>query len=124
MPESDETQEDIKKMKWHLENIDNKVDNLIRGDSDTLEDIAGLFRDDPMMAKVYLSIDGKQKQVDIANAQDTSEATVSRRIKELKRHGLIKKKEFNEGMIWEKNELYDILRLDEYVDPESGWNDD
>lgn len=124
MPESDETQEDIKKMKWHLENIDNKVDALIRGSPEARDDLAGAFKDDPMMAKVYLAIDGKRKQSEIANEIGTSQATVSRRIKELDRYGLIQKKEYDNGMIWEKDELYDILRLEEHVDPDTGWNDD
>lgn len=123
MPESDETQKDIKKMKWHLENIDNKVDTLIRGNPQALEDIAGVFRGNPMMAKVYLAVDGKRKQVDIAEKLDTSQATVSRRISELDRYGLIQKKEYDNGMIYVKDELHDILRLDERVDPKAGWDD-
>lgn len=124
MPESDETQEDIKRMKWHLENIDNKVDTLIRGNPNALEDFAGLFRDDEKMAKVYLAIDGVRTQSDIVNDTGVSSSTVSRKIDKLDRYGLIQKKEYNQGMIWEKDELYDILRLDQYVDPETGWNDD
>lgn len=124
MPESDETQQDIKKMKWHIENLDNKVDMLIRGNAEALEDIAKLFQGDSTMAQVYLAVNGERTQNEIVEEIDSSPATVSRRIKKLDRYGLIMKKEYDDGVIYMKDEIHDVLRLENYVDPETGWNDD
>lgn len=124
MTESDETQQDIKKMKWHMENIDNKVDMLIRGNEGALDEIASLFEDNSIMAKVYLAVDGEKTQREISEEIDHHESTVSRRIKKLDRFGLIQKKEYKDGMIYMKDEIHDILRLEENVDPVTGWNDD
>lgn len=124
MTESDETQQDIKKMKWHMENIDNKVDMLIRGNEGALDEIASLFEGDPIIAKVYLAVDGDKTQREISNEIGHAESTVSGRIDKLDRFGLIQKKEYDDGMIYMKDEIHDILRLEEKVDPDTGWNDD
>lgn len=124
MPESDETQQDIKEIKWHVENVDNKIDSLIRGNQEAIEEYAELFSDDPKMAKVYLAIDGSKNQGEISEETGVSTSTVSRKIEDLSRYGLVQKKAHNSGAVYMKDDLYDILRLDEKVDPEIGWNAD
>jgi DNA-binding HxlR family transcriptional regulator len=123
MTESDETQQDIKEIKWRIENVDNKFDMLVRGNEEALQEVADLFRGDSSMAQVYLEIDGQQNQKEIADSVGTSPMTVSRKIQDLKRYGLIEKKEIRNGAIWKKSELHGVMRLGDRVDPESGWND-
>lgn len=123
MPESDETQQDIKEIKWRIENIDNKFDMLVRGNDRALQEVAELFRDDALMAQVYLTVDGKQNQQEIADTIGTTAMTVSRKIRELDNYGLIEKKEIRDGTIWKKSELHGVMRLDDRVDPNHGWND-
>lgn len=122
MAESDETQQDIKEIKWRIENIDNKFDMLVRGNDAALEEVAELFRGDSLMAQVYLAVDGQRNQKEIADAIDTTAMTVSRKIDDLNSYGLIKKKEIRNGAIWKKSELHGVMRLGDRVDPESGWN--
>lgn len=124
MTESDETQQDIKEIKWHIEKVDNKMDLLIRGNSEALNEIAEVFQGDPAIAQVYLAIDGKRTQQEIVEEVDYSQPTVSRRVNKLKRDGLIQKKEWDNGVVWERDDTYSLFRLDEKVDPETGWNDD
>lgn len=123
MTESDEAQQDLKRIKWHLENLDNKVDMLVRGNSDAIEAVADVFRDDSIMAKVYLAVNGDRTQKEIADHIEFSEPTVHRRIDSLTKAGLVQKKEYDNGIIYMKDELHSVLRLDEKVDPKEGWND-
>lgn len=124
MTESDETQQDIKEIKWRIENIDNKFDMLVRGNDEALQEVADLFRGDSSMAQVYLAIDGQRNQKEIADSIGPSKMTVSRKVQDLKKYGLIEKKEIRNGVIWTKSELHDVMRLDDRVDPDSGWHDD
>lgn len=124
MPESDETQEDIRKIRWRMENLDNKFDMLVRGNDDVMEVVADVFRGDPSMAQVYLAVNGSRNQQEIVGHIDPSRSTVSRKIRKLDDYGLIQTKEVNGGLIYQKDELHDILALEHRVDPESGWNDD
>lgn len=124
MAESDETQQDIKEIRWRIENIDNKFDMLVRGNDAALQEVADLFMDDSLMAQVYLAVDGQRNQKEIADAVDTTAMTVSRKIRDLKNYGLIEKKEIRNGAIWKKSELHEVMRLGDRVDPDSGWNDD
>lgn len=123
MPESDETQEDIKEIKWRIENIDNKFDMLVRGNDEALEKVAEVFRGDPVMAQVYLAVNGKRNQSEIVEEIDSSGPTVSRRISTLDDYGLIEKKDIQNGFIWKKSELHQVMQLGSKVDPETGWDD-
>lgn len=123
MPESDETQQDIKEIKWRIENLDNKFDMLIRGNSEAIEKVAAIFRGDSAMAQVYLAIDGIRNQQEVADAISSSSSTVSRKIDTLSDYGLIEKKEIRDGVIWMKSELHRVMQLGTRVDPDTGWND-
>lgn len=124
MPESDETQQDIKEMKWHVEKVDKKLNFILRGNGDALERIAEVFRGDEKVAQVYLLIDGRRTQSEIVDEVDFSAPTVSRRIQDLSNNGLIQKKGYDDGIIWERDEVDSIFNLEDKVDPETGWNDD
>lgn len=124
MPESDETQQDIKEMKWHMEKVDNKLNFILRGNGDALERIAEVFRGDEKVAQVYLLINGRRTQSEIVEKVDFSAPTVSRRIQKLSDNGLIQKKGYDEGAIWARDEVDSIYNLEAKVDPETGWNDD
>lgn len=123
MTESNETQRDVKRLKWHVENIDKKLDMMVRGDSDVMEQIADVFRGNKTLCQVYLAVDGERTQKEIVNETGTSRATVSRKIDTLSDHSLIWKKEYDGGIIYQKDDLHDTLRLDRKVTPE-GWNDE
>lgn len=123
MTESNETQRDIKQVKWHVENIDKKLDMMIRGDSDILDDIAEIFRGDEKLCQVYLAVNGERTQNEIVEETGISSSTVSRKIKTLSRASLIRKKDYDGGHIHMKDELHETLQLDQKVTPE-GWNDE
>lgn len=123
MTESDEAQQDIKEIRWRIENLDNKFDMLIRGNDDAIESVAELFRGDASMAMVYLAIDGKKNQKEIADVISPSKMTVSRKVRKLKSYGLIEKIDVSNGTIWQKSELHEVMRLEEKVDPDTGWHD-
>ncbi|WP_436906707.1 DUF7343 domain-containing protein [Halosimplex marinum] len=123
MTESNETQRDVKRLKWHVENIDKKLDMMVRGDADVMEAIADVFRDDEMLCKVYLAVNGERTQQEIADEVGTSNATVSRKISTLSDHSLVWKKDYDDGIIYQKDELHETLRLDQKVTPD-GWNDE
>lgn len=122
MTESGDTKRDIKEMKSHLRNIDNKQDRILVSDPAVRKRIRQLFEEDENLRKVFLEIDGEKTQEELAEAANVSEATVSRRIKELNREGLIWKKEHNGGLVYKRDSLCRTLRLDEKV-TEDGWED-
>lgn len=123
MPESDETQRDIKEIKWRIENLDNKFDMLVRGNEEALEKVAEIFRGDPVMAQVYEAVDGKRNQKRIASDIGSSDSTVSRKVRTLADYGLIERKELKDGIIWTKSELHRVMQLAGRVDPDTGWDD-
>lgn len=120
MTESDEAQRDIKEMKWHIENLDNKMDLIVRGDEDIIESISEVFKDDESMCKVFLKIDGEKTQNDISDETDVSTSTVSRKIDTLSDYGLIRKKEYDNGIIYQKDDICSTLQLHRLVTP-NGW---
>lgn len=122
MTESGDTKRDIKEIKSHMRNIDHKQDRILVSDQDVRKRIRELFEGDENMRKVFIEIDGDKTQDEIAEASGVSAPTVSRRIDELNREGLIWKKEHNEGLVYKKDSLCRTLRLDEKV-TEDGWEE-
>lgn len=95
MPETPETADDIRTIRYDIESIKTSQHLLLRGQSrELLAEILGQFQKDDNLALVYLALDGKRNQDEIArrirdSGGDISQPTVSRKLARLDSEGLI-----------------------------------
>ena len=110
MSETPETAGDIQKIRYHVEVIENAQTLLVRSNSQQLiEQFKELFEKTPLLADVYLEIDGKRIQAQILGSLESSgvkvsQSTLSRRMDDLKGALLIEEiATQNGGVVYAKN---------------------
>ena len=110
MSETPETAGDIQKIRYHVSVIEDSQMLLVRLNSDRLlKDFEELFSEKPILAQIYLQIDGSRTQAEIlASMQDAgfeiSQSTLSRRMRDLRDALLIEEiATQNGGVIHAKN---------------------
>lgn len=120
MPESDDAAEDIQAIRFQLENIEATQRLLVRDRAPSLTTAYfALFRDDESLLRVYLAVDGTRTQQEIvshleASGAGISQPTVSRKLTDLTREGLIEASSIRKGraLVYRKNLIMDdILQL-------------
>lgn len=85
----------LDELTWHVDSIDESVLLLTRAQRDAItEDILERFkgrygRVKEQMARVYLALDGRRTQREIAQSTGIAESNVSVEIRQLRREGLI-----------------------------------
>ena len=81
MPESDELTAAIGHIKYKVDSMDRTLERLLRvNGKEMVAEYMEKFTADPSLAKIYLNIDGRATQKEIADKTGISEATVTRRI--------------------------------------------
>lgn len=119
MPETPESADDIRTIRYKIESIETTQHLLLRERApQLLEQILALFADTDKLADVYLAVDGRRSQADIldylkASGVSVSQPTVSRRMATLEEEGLIEKVGVGtRGVLWNKKEVVEnVLRL-------------
>ena len=119
MPETPETADDIRTIRYKIESIETTQHLLLRERRpQLLEDILGLFDSVDKLTDVYLAVDGSRSQADIiqhlnASGMTVSQPTISRRMTTLEEEGLIEKLDVGErGVLWRKKQVVEkVLRL-------------
>lgn len=100
--------------------IKNKVDALekiemlnLRSNKELRDEYISILRKDSMLLKVYKAIDGIKAQNEIAVSLDTTDKTVSVKIKELSEYGLIEIKSVgkNGGRIYKHSVAEQAFKL-------------
>lgn len=119
MPETPETADDIRTIRYKIESIETTQHLLLRERApQLLQEILAIFGSTDKLAEVYLAVNGQRSQADIvqhlnASAVKISQPTVSRRMTTLEEEGLIEKAGVGErGVLWDKKEVVEkVLRL-------------
>lgn len=119
MPETPETADDIRTIRYKIESIETTQHLLLRERRpQLLEEILGLFDSVDKLTEVYLAVDGARSQADIvqhlnASGMTVSQPTISRRMTTLEEEGLIEKVGVGErGVLWRKKQVVEkVLRL-------------
>ena len=119
MPETVETADDIRTIRYKIESIETTQHLLLRERApQLLSQIKDLFGSTDKLTEVYLAVNRQRSQADIvdylkASGLRVSQPTVSRRIATLEREGLIEKVGVGDrGVLWGKKEVVEkVLRL-------------
>lgn len=111
---SNNTEKDVREIKWRVEGIDKSIDLLVRANrKQIVKEIEEFFGKSKNRVKVFLAIDGEKTVEKIASELGMKAPNVSRRITELRDEGLINiKKISKKGYIYEKTEKVRILGLE------------
>ncbi len=113
MPESVDAFDEIQQIRIRLDGIEQTQEMLVRANAtQVLAEVDELVDKDEMAARVYLLVDGRRTQQDIATELATSEATVSRRLEKLREVHLIRLVDRRgAGNVYQKAAADRILRL-------------
>lgn len=119
MATDDEIQNALLAIHSRLGTIEGRVTLVARIDRDRiLEDLEALVSKRPMVAQIYLLLDGRRTQRDVlaelgSHGIKTSEATVSRRLGEMHtEHGLVEPVSTGKAKVYRKSrEMEDVLNL-------------
>jgi len=119
VPETVETADDIRTIRYKIESIETTQHLLLRERApQLLSQIKDLFGSTDKLTEVYLAVNRQRSQADIvdylkASGLRVSQPTVSRRIATLEREGLIEKVGVGDrGVLWGKKEVVEkVLRL-------------
>jgi len=123
VPETVETADDIRTIRYKIESIETTQHLLLRERApQLLTEIMKLFEGTDKLAEVYLALDPPRSQADAvdylkASGVGVSQSTVSRRMIALEREGLIEKVGVGErGVLWGKKEVVEkVLRLSDHL---------
>ena len=113
MPESDELNAAIGHIKYKVDSMDRPLDRLLRVNGkamfvDYMEHLAA----DPILAKVYLSVDGYKTQKAISEDTGYSPAVITNRIKTLVDLDLIELLQVTkEGRIYQYTKMESIFKI-------------
>lgn len=119
MPESPETADDIRTIRYRIESIETTQHLLLRAEArELLAELLPLFEKDENLERVYLSLETPRNQGQIREILDQqgvemSQPTVSRKLMHLNDEGLIEKHGAGPGGVsWRKKEVVEkVLRL-------------
>jgi len=119
MPESLETADDIRTIRYRIESIETTQHLLLRAESkELLAELLPIFAKDENLERVYLALDEPRNQGQILEHLDglntpMSQPTVSRKLAQLDDEGLIEKHGAGPGGVsWRKKEVVEkVLRL-------------
>ncbi|HUF54655.1 MAG TPA: ArsR family transcriptional regulator [Dehalococcoidia bacterium] len=124
MPETLDTADEIKTIRFRIESIETTQHLLLRGQSkELIKDLLWLFSRDRKLALVYLSLGKQRNQGEIVehlkNAEGVaiSQPTVSRKLSKLEEEGLIEKVGADaSGTRWGRKKVVEqVLRLSRLV---------
>jgi len=123
VPETVETADDIRTIRYKIESIEATQHLLLRERApQLLSEIVKLFEGTDKMVEVYLALDPARSQADVveylrASGVRVSQPTVSRRMVTLEREGLIEKVGVGaRGLLWGKKEVVEkVLRLSDHL---------
>ncbi|MEN3282731.1 MAG: hypothetical protein V7607_3871 [Solirubrobacteraceae bacterium] len=104
----------VRTIRSRVEGIESTQEILVRAEMEAIvPPLLARMRDDVLMAKVYLEIDGVASQKEIAAALKTSEMTVSRKIDKLLKdeHVVVMVDRTAKGKIYDKAPVERILNL-------------
>lgn len=113
MPESDELYGAIGQIKSKVDSMDKTLERLLRVNGKAMiADYMEQFAADPILAKVYLSIDGCKTQKAIGEATRYSPAVITGRIKTLVDLDLIELSLITrEGKIYQYTKMESIFKI-------------
>jgi hypothetical protein len=123
MPETEDTANEIKKLRLSVQNVESSLEMMLRHSAaDFRKAKLALFSGDEELKAVYLAIDGRRTQAEIVELllgtpTKPSQPTVSRRMNKLEDEGLISKVSASKsGIVYQKNELLEkVLRLSRHL---------
>lgn len=111
----------VRTIRSRIEGIESTQQILVRAEMESIvPPLLDRMRKDPMLAKVYLKIDGKLSQKEIAKALSTSDMTVSRKIDTLHQdeHVIVLVDRTGAGKIYDKAPVEKILNLSRRITKE------
>ncbi len=123
MPETPETADDIRTIRYRIESIETTQHLLLRGQSKGLiSDLLEVFSKDPNLRDVYLALDVPRNQTQImehlgSSGISISQPTVSRKLTLLGEEGLIQREGADAGGLrWERKPVVEnVLRLSKHL---------
>ncbi len=123
MPETPETADDIRTIRYRIESIETTQHLLLRVEAkELLAELLPLFETDENLERVYLALDQPRNQGQILEylhelGVDMSQPTVSRKLTQLNDEGLIEKHGAGQGGVsWRKKEVVEkVLRLSRQI---------
>lgn len=113
MPESDELNAAIGHIKYKVDSMDRTLERLLRVNGKAMiADYMEQFAADPILAKVYLSVDGYKTQTAISEDTGYSPAVITNRIKTLVDLDLIELLQVTkEGKIYQYTKMESIFKI-------------
>ncbi len=113
MPESDELSAAIGHIKYKVDSMDRTLERLLRVSGKAmLEDYVEKLKADPILAKVYLAVDGLKTQQQIAATVGNAESTVTDRVRKLLDMDLIELlKQKKEGKIYQYTKMERLFKI-------------
>lgn len=113
MPESDELSAAIGHIKFKVDSMDRTLERLLRVNGKAmLAEYIEQLKADPVLAKVYLEIDGRKTQQQIAKAVGKSKATVTGKTKKLEELDLIEMVKYNNnGKIYNYTKMESLFKI-------------
>lgn len=113
MPESDELSAAIGHIKYKVDSMDRTLERLLRVNGKAMiADYMEQFAADPILAKVYLSVDGHKTQKAIGEDTGYSAAVITNRIKVLVDLDLIELlRVTKEGKIYQYTKMERIFKI-------------
>jgi CO dehydrogenase/acetyl-CoA synthase alpha subunit len=108
----------VRTIRSRVEGIESTQEILVRAEiEDIVPPLLARMREDILLAKIYLKIDGVASQKEIAAALDTSEMTVSRKVDKLLKdeHIIVLVDRTAKGKIYDKAPVERILNLSRRV---------
>jgi hypothetical protein len=129
MPETPDSAEEIKKIRFRLDSIESTQEVILRHNSrEYLDEILKLFANDSELRQVYLAIDGRRTQAEIVtylvdSGVKISQPTASRRMTVLAEEGLIEEIAVGPsgGVIWRRKDVIErVLRLSKALERNHG----
>jgi DNA-binding transcriptional ArsR family regulator len=123
MPETLETADEIKSIRFKIEAIESTQELLLRERAPHMRrEILEVFARTPLLDVVYLAVNGQRSQAEIvdalaANGVAISQPTVSRRMDRLEQEGLIEKAGVGgRGVVWSKKAVVErTLQLSRHL---------
>jgi predicted transcriptional regulator len=114
---SDNTEKDVREIKWRVEGIDKSIDLLVRASrKQIIADILEFFGKSKDRVNVFLAIDGNKTVDQVAKELNMKGPNVSRRITELRDEGLVNiKKITKNGYVYEKTEKVRVLGIEKVI---------
>lgn len=113
MPESDELSAAIGHIKHKVDSMDRTLERLLRVSGKAmLEEYVEQLKSDPILAKVYLAVDGIKTQQQIAKAISHAESTVTYRVRTLLELDLIELiSQKDEGKVYQHTKMEKLFKI-------------